>query len=285
MKLCWFDDHRLGVVEDRQVRDATLALDLIPSCRPPMPQCDLVLRDLDRLKPAISSAAASSNAIPLADTKLLSPVANPNKLIAAPVNYQKHLQEARNLEAIHHGNYVQEIVSAGLFLKAPSSLIGQSEPVRLRHPHRRTDHEIELAVIIGKTAANVPESEALNYVAGYSVGLDMTLRGPEERSFRKSIDTYSVLGPWMVTCDELPDPTGLDLSLAVNGEIRQRANTCDLIMSVAQLIAFATSFYTLEPGDVLFTGTPEGVGPVRPGDTIMASISGIGSLQVDITGA
>src|SRR5207302_2075817 len=104
------------------------------------------------------------------------------------------------------------------------------------------------------------------HVAGYCIGFDITVRGPEERSLRKSIDGYTVLGPWLVTADEVKDPAALDLELKVNGETRQRANTRDLIIPIPELIAFASSFYTLMPGDVLLTGTPEGVGPIGPGD-------------------
>src|SRR5690606_25855861 len=120
---------------------------------------------------------------------------------------------------------------------------------------------------------------------GYTIGLDMTVRGPEERSLRKSIDTYSVLGPWMVTADEIEDATQLDFWLTVNGESRQRANTRDLVLGIPELIEFASAFYTLHEGDVLFTGTPEGVGPVRPGDVIVAHFEGIGEMRVDVRSA
>jgi 2,4-didehydro-3-deoxy-L-rhamnonate hydrolase len=148
----------------------------------------------------------------------------------------------------------------------------------IRHPERRTDHEIELAVVIGKRADRVPPHRAFEYVTGYCIGLDITVRGPEERSLRKSIDTYTVLGPWLVTTDELVDPSQLSLKLWVNGELRQNANTRDLIIDVPGLIAFGTQFYSLMPGDVLLTGTPEGVGSIRPGDVLRSEIAGIGEM-------
>ena len=110
--------------------------------------------------------------------------------------------------------------------------------------------------------------------------MDITLRGPEERSLRKSIDSYSVLGPWLVTADELSDPSDLELSISVNGELRQKASTRDLILGVPELVAFASTFYTLYPGDLLFTGTPEGVGAVKPGDRMVAQIEDIGQMTV-----
>ena len=120
------------------------------------------------------------------------------------------------------------------------------------------------------------------HVAGYTVALDMTLRGTEFQCFRKSIDSYSVLGPWMVTADEIADPNQLDLWITVNGEMRQQSNTRHLVYDIARLIEFASSFYTLEPGDVIMTGTPEGVGPVRPGDLLEAGVAQVGSFKIRI---
>ncbi len=221
----------------------------------------------------------------MSSVRLLSPIANPGKIVAAPVNYKKHLEEAQADPQIHHQQQVEEIQRVGLFLKATSSVVGPSEGVAIRHPDRRTDHEIELAAVIGKRADRVSADNALDHVAGYCIGLDITVRGPEERSLRKSIDTYTVLGPWFVTADELPDPSALDLLLTVNGETRQKANTRDLIISVPELIVFASSYYTLMPGDVLLTGTPEGVGPIQPGDVMDVSIARIGRMEVRVRAA
>jgi 2-keto-4-pentenoate hydratase/2-oxohepta-3-ene-1,7-dioic acid hydratase in catechol pathway len=110
----------------------------------------------------------------------------------------------------------------------------------------------------------------------------MTIRGPEERSMRKSPDSYTVLGPWLVTADEIPDPGNLEISIAVNGAVKQKANTREFILGVPELIAWASSFYTLHPGDVLLTGTPQGVGPVRPGDVMEASLERVGSMRVEV---
>lgn len=282
MKLCRFNDNRLGLVEGNEIKDVTAALDVLPAARYPFPTTDLLITHLPEIQKAALAAAKGAKSVPLSEAKLLSPVANPGKLVAAPVNYKKHLDEARTDPQIHHQNQVAEIQRVGLFLKANSSLAGASDVIPIRHPDRRTDHEIELVAVIGTKANRVKREDALKYVAGYCIGLDITVRGPEERSLRKSIDGYSVLGPYLVTADELSDPTNLDLKLTVNGEPRQIANTRDLIIGVPELIEFATSFYTLYPGDVLFTGTPEGVGPIKPGDTIDASITHLGSIQVKV---
>ena len=282
MQICRFNDNRLGLVDGEAVKDVTAALDVLPAARYPLPTHDLMITNLPRLREAIAAAAKTARTIALKECTLLSPVANPGKIVAAPVNYKKHLDEARADPQIHHQNQVAEIQRVGLFLKATSSLEGPSKTIRIRHPERRTDHEIELAAIIGTRADRVTREEALSHVAGYCIGFDITVRGPEERSLRKSIDGYTVLGPWLTTADSVVDPTNLDLLLTVNGEVRQKANTRDLIIGIADLIVFASSFYTLMPGDVLLTGTPEGVGPVVPGDTLDASISGLGSMQVKV---
>lgn len=285
MKICRFGDNRLGLVEGSQVFDVTPALDLLAPRRYPFPAHDELIANLPAIRGRIGELKPAAPALPLDQVKLLSPVANPGKIVAAPVNYQKHLKEVLGDPEIHHDNQISRIERAGLFLKAVSSLVGPSEGVALRKLDRRNDHEVELAVVIGRTASNVPRAEALDYVAGYCIGLDITIRGPEERSLRKSPDTYTVLGPWLTTADEVPDPGHLDFWLAVNGETRQRSNTSDLILGVPALIEFATSFYTLHPGDVIITGTPEGVGNIHPGDVMTAEIEGVGSMAVAVRAA
>ena len=278
MRLCRFGGDRLGLVRQDHVVDVTSVCDRLPNFRYPLPKFDPFIAELDSLRDSIQELADSQPGIPIGGVKFESPVANPSKIVAAPVNYRRHLEEARKDPEIHHSNQIAEIERVGLFLKASSSVIGPSEAIMIRHPERRTDHEIELAVVIGKTADRVPRHRAFEYVAGYCLGLDITVRGPEERSLRKSIDTYTVLGPWLVTTDELADPSQLSLKLWVNGELRQNANTRDLIIDVPGLIAFGTQFYSLMPGDVLLTGTPEGVGPIKPGDVLRSEIAGIGEM-------
>jgi len=285
MRLCRFDDDRLGLVTGEEVRDVTAVVERLPARRWPFPKGDPLIAALDELKPAISAEARRATARPLAQVKLLSPVANPSKIVAAPVNYRRHLEEARADAQIHFQKQVEEIQKIGLFLKATSALVGPSEGVALRHLDRRNDHEVELALVIGKPADRVRAADWARYVAGYAIGLDMTIRGPEERSLRKSVDSYCVVGPWLVTSDDLPDPTGLTLSITVNGEPRQKANTRDLVLGLGALVELASSFYTLLPGDIILTGTPEGVGPVRPGDVMEAAIDGIGAMRVAVRAA
>jgi 2-keto-4-pentenoate hydratase/2-oxohepta-3-ene-1,7-dioic acid hydratase in catechol pathway len=285
MLLCRYDNDRLGLVEGESVRDVTSALDILPRHAWPLPRFDPLIANLAAVRQQVDAISAKAPRRPLSEVKLLSPVANPGKILAAPVNYRKHLEESRADPGIHHQKQVEEIQKMGLFLKATSSMVGPGEGVALRHLDRRNDHEVELAVIIGKSGRDIPPARAFEHVAAYCIGLDMTVRGPEERSLRKSVDSFTVLGPWLVTAEAIGDPSALDLRLSVNGEPRQHANTRDLILTIPELIRFATSFYTLHPGDVLLTGTPDGVGPVKPGDRIVAEIQGIGRMEVMVHSA
>jgi 2,4-didehydro-3-deoxy-L-rhamnonate hydrolase len=284
MKICRFGSGRVGILRGVLVHDVTDVATSIGPYRYPLPNYDVFVDRLTELRPALESAADDAEGVPLAQLDLLPPVANPGKLVAAPVNYIKHLQEAQEDAGIHFNQQIKQIQTVGLFLKATSSMVGPSAGVKLRFPDRRTDHELELAAVIGRKADRVTANDALACVAGYCVGLDITVRGPEERSMRKSIDTYSVVGPVMVTGDELGDPSGLNMSLTVNGTLRQQANTRDLVLSLPELIEYASRYYTLAPGDITFTGTPDGVGPIAPGDNIRASIDRIGTIDVAVGG-
>jgi 2-keto-4-pentenoate hydratase/2-oxohepta-3-ene-1,7-dioic acid hydratase in catechol pathway len=287
MKICRYDDDRLGIVQDDEVLDVTKALDAIPEQRWPLAQGDPLILHFGKVLAAAKKLAPKAKRKPLAKVKLLAPVANPGKIIAAPINYNDHIAESIKDPGIAHGrtNIQKGIGDWGLFLKAGSSLIGFGEEIRLRWPERRNDHEVELALVIGKQGNKIPRQRALEHVCAYAIGLDMTVRGPELQCFRKSIDTYSVLGPWLVTADEVGDPNHLDLSITVNGETRQSSNTRYLVYDVERLIEFGSSMYTLHPGDIIMTGTPAGVSPVKPGDTLHAYVEGVGEGDIRIAPA
>jgi len=285
MRLCRFDNDRLGLVRGESVHDVSAALDMLPALRWPLPPGDQLIINLARLKPEIERIAAQAPGRPVASLKLLSPVANPTKIMGAPINYKDHVEESKKDQGIAYGRVLKSIGEFGLFLKANSALVGPSEGVALRFPDRRNDHEAELAVIIGRKGTKIPKAEALTYIAAYAIGLDMTVRGPEVPSFRKSIDTYAVLGPFLVTADEIADPDNLDFELRVGDEVRQKSNTRHLDFGVARLIEFASEFYTLYPGDILMTGTPAGVAAVVPGDVMTVTMQGIGTMQVKVRAA
>ena len=283
MRLCRFDRDRLGLVQGDHLVDVTDLFDLRLSW--PLPAGDWIIRQAVEMGERLGAGSAGRPKIPLVDVRLEAPVANPGKIVGAPINYRAHIAEAHADQGIGFGRTFADLKEHGLFLKASSSLIGPSDEVRLRFPERRSDHEIELVAVIGREASQVPRERALEHVFGYAIGLDMTVRGPEWPVFRKSGDTYAVLGPWVVTADEIPDPNALALSLRVNGELRQSANTAQLIYDVQALIEYASSFYTLHPGDLIYTGTPEGVSQVAPGDVMDCEIETIGRMHVGVAKA
>ena len=282
MKYCRFDDNRIGVVRDDKVHDVTAIVEELPAVRYPYPTGDALVANLGSLRDKMERLADGTEGVPAAGCRFLSPVANPTKIIGTPVNYQAHAEEAKSDAEVNLGARRGGIEDQGLFLKANSALVGPSEGVATRFPDRRTDHEAELGLIIGKTASDIGYDEALDYVAGYAIALDMVVRGSEDRSFRKSVDTYAVLGPWLVTADEIPNPDALAFELTVNGETRQKSNTRLMIMDVRRQIEWASTFYTLHPGDIIMTGTCEGVSRVVPGDVMSLTFEGIGAMDVPV---
>jgi 2,4-didehydro-3-deoxy-L-rhamnonate hydrolase len=292
MRLCRFDNDRLGLVEDDRIFDVSEALSCLPAPAWPYPPGDPLIIHLDRIKEAALQVRHRARSIPLGEAALRSPITSPTKVMAAPANYALHVQIDAQDPGVHHGLHNKQLEGVerpvekfGLFLKASSSIVGPSEGIALKWLDRRNDHEVELAVVIGRTGKNIPAAAASDYVAGYTVGLDMTVRGTEDRSYRKSADSYAVLGPWLTTSDDISDPHKLDIWLTLNGEPRQRSSTGAMTVRIPELIEIASRVYTLHPGDVLLTGSPEGVSQVKPGDRIRAGCDGIGEMTVDVRAA
>ena len=286
MKICRFDDDRIGLVqEDKSVLDVTGALNVLPLMKWPVPLGDAFILNLESITSEMQHLAPDAPSISLSNITLKSPVANPSKIIGAPINYQKHIDESVTDDGIVSSRPISHISDWGMFLKANSALVGSGEGVALRFTEARNDHEMELAVVVGKKGTNISIEEARSYIAGYAIGLDMTTRGKELQSFRKSADTYAVLGPWLVTADEIPDPNNLDLKISVNGEVRQNSNTQELVYNVEKLIEYTSERYTLYPGDIIMTGTPDGVGPVEPGDVMTCELEGVGIMDVNVQAA
>lgn len=292
MKICRFNHDRLGLVEDDKVVDISAALDGMPLPRWPAPNGDWLIANLNGLRNAAALLRNGGRRHALGQVTLHSPIVPPSKVRAAPANYRLHVTRDAADPAVHHGvhNLALEGVERpvekfGLFLKASSSIVGPSDGIRLNWLDRRNDHEVELAVAIGKAGRNIPAEAAMEYVAGYTIGLDITVRGTEDRSFRKSADSYAVLGPWLVTRDEIDDPEALELWLEVNGEERQRSSTGAMTVGIRELIELASAAYTLHPGDVILTGTPEGVGPLVDGDRMRVGCTAIGVMNVEVTAA
>jgi len=287
MKICRFNhkslgENRIGVVRDGTVLDVTAALESLPAYRYPFPLGDQLVANLDSLRPRMEKLADGATGVPAADVAFLSPVANPTKIIGVPQNYEEHAQEATADHGISQGRPRRKMEDQGLFLKANSALIGPSEGVAVRFADRRTDHEAELGMIIGRKGSDIAYDDAMGYVAGFAIAMDMVVRGPEDRSFRKSVDSYAILGPWMVTADEIPQPGNLDFFLSVGGEVRQKNNTRNLILDLPGQIAWASQFYTLHPGDIIMSGTCAGVNRVQPGDVMHLEFDGIGAMDVPV---
>lgn len=281
MRICRFNDDRLGIVAADLVHDVTAMQQQIRANAPYAMQGDPVIKALPEYRDRLLAEATKVPGVPVNSVKLLSPIARPSKVMAAPSNYKSHVAEMGTGHA-PGSKFSGNIAEDGIFLKANSAIVGQSEGIPVRFPERRTDHELELVVIIGKQGTDISFDQALDYIAGYCLGLDMVVRGPQDRSMRKSMDGYAVLGPWMVTAEEVPNVDDVPLSLKVNDELRQQCNSKDLVFSFRKLIEFASSYYTLYPGDVFYSGTTSGVGPVKPGDTITLESPRIGTMIVPV---
>lgn len=286
MKIASFDDHRIGVVKGESVYDVTDELGGALGDWPVM-RVNRLAAQWDTLKEAVAAAAQRVSAKPLSSVHLLAANPAPRQLFAAPANYRKHIGEI-GARSVSKGRSANEI---GFFMKASGSVVGAGGKIELPHSDgRRFDHESELGVIIGHGGRNIARAQAFDHVFGYCNLIDVTMRiepgvGEEERVMRKSFATFTPLGPWIVTKDEVANPQGLVNRLWVNGDLRQNANTSEMIVDIACLIEMISSVVELNPGDVIATGTPEGVGPIKPGDRIDIEVAGLGRLSLPVVRA
>ncbi|HEX2019480.1 MAG TPA: fumarylacetoacetate hydrolase family protein [Aurantimonas sp.] len=235
-------------------------------------------------------AAAGGKRVRLAEVKLLPPAVSPRAAVfCVGKNYHAHAKEF--FGSGFDSSAKEEVPTQPvIFAKAGSCLVGQGDEVKASlDPTATVDYEGELAIVIGKTAHRVAKADAYDYVYGYTICNDVTSRELQKRHNQwligKSLDTFGPLGPWIVTADELGDVRELELTTTINGEVRQQAKVADLIFDIPTLIETLTATMTLQPGDIIATGTPAGVGigskPPRylqPGDRMEVSISGIGTL-------
>jgi 2-keto-4-pentenoate hydratase/2-oxohepta-3-ene-1,7-dioic acid hydratase in catechol pathway len=237
----------------------------------------------------------TSDSLRLSDVKLAAPVERPGKLICLAGNYRDHIKES---------GYVTpeqaDVITQQLFLKPSTAIIGNDDEIVITSNNVRVGWETELAVVIGKRGRNIRASDALEHVFGYTILNDVSERGLnskiENRRQRemdrfldwlggKWFDTFAPCGPWIVTADEVGDPHSLDIQLTINGEVRQQGNTQDMIFSIPDQIAYASTIMTLEPGDIISTGTPAGAGvggsdtSLHDGDELVCEIEKIGTLK------
>ena len=272
MKLARYDGGKIGMIVGDRIIDVSDLVDNDPDQWPPVAMNRLIAHFAQFRR--VLEVAASRSGTPLADAKLLTPVPAASKVIAYPINYHDHgIEMGRETRANN----------MGFFLKPPSSLCAASEAIVLPAIEgRRIEHECELAIIIGKLGRDIARENWAEYVFGYSCLMDIVVRGKEERVARKAYDTFCPVGPWIVTADELGDPSSLRGRLWVNDELRQDANTRDLVVDIPGMIEIASHIMTLEPGDIIAAGTPAGVGPIKHGDKVKIEFEKIGGMTMDV---
>jgi 2-keto-4-pentenoate hydratase/2-oxohepta-3-ene-1,7-dioic acid hydratase in catechol pathway len=278
MKLASYDGGRVGAIVGDTIVDLTDLTRADAAAWPPAAMLRLIA-GYDGLAARIGERAAGGGGRSLAEVRLETPVPWPNKVIAFPANYHAHIAE------MGEGNVISAFTAKGqgFFLKANSSLSGPANPIRVPViAGRETHHECELAIVIGRGGRGISAADAPAHIFGYACLVDVVVRGKEERVMRKSFDSFCPVGPWITTADEVLDFRDIALRLTVNGELRQEANTRDLIVGLPEMIEMASSVMTLMPGDIIATGTPAGVGPIVPGDVLEIEIAGVGRMRLDV---
>jgi 2-keto-4-pentenoate hydratase/2-oxohepta-3-ene-1,7-dioic acid hydratase in catechol pathway len=296
MKLASFkskseDSTRVGLVIDDSILDLSRALGIS--------EMSALIQKFDEVKEVLNDMAerAGKNDVllKLGEVKLVAPVERPGKIICLAGNYSEHITES---------GYVApdatDVITQQLFLKPSSALIGNNDEIRVGRNNVKVGWETELAVIIGKRGRNVPVESAFEHVFGYTIvndvserGLNSTIENRRKREMDRFLDwlagkwfdTFAPCGPWIVTADEVDDPHNLEIKLTINGELRQHGNTRDMIFRIPEQIAYASSIMTLEPGDIISTGTPAGAGiggastSLQHGDALVCEIAQIGTLE------
>jgi 2-keto-4-pentenoate hydratase/2-oxohepta-3-ene-1,7-dioic acid hydratase in catechol pathway len=283
------DELRLGAVEDGIVIDLARAGVMSATME------ELLAEGLDAARAAVDhahgmngEAGAAGLTRKLEDVTVLAPLLRPAKIICVGINYFDHAAEAET----------EPPKEPIIFSKYASSIVGPTDVVELPAVSRRVDWEAELAAVIGRRGKNIPADQAADYIAGYTVANDVSAREwqlakpMKQWLLGKSFDTFLPLGPAIVTADEVADPYALRISCAVNGVTKQDASTSELLFRVPELISYVSQVFTLEPGDLILTGTPDGVGGSRnppeflqDGDVLTTTVEGLGSLENPVRGA
>ncbi|MCA8899745.1 MAG: fumarylacetoacetate hydrolase family protein [Hyphomonas sp.] len=274
MKLATYSDNgsdirKIGIVQGETLTDTGFAGTML----------DLIAQ-WDAQSDAVARAAGAGQGVPLSSVRLRAPVERPGKIWAIGLNYADHIEESK-MEAPTRQVW---------FTKAQTSINGPHDPILIARDAPFVDYEVELVAIIGKRGKHIPADKASEHVFGYCVGNDVTERmwqhaGPQW-SLGKSFDTHAPIGPWITTADEIPDPHALDISCSVNGQKRQSSNTEQLVFDIWQQIEHLSGAMTLEPGDLIFTGTPGGVGAamdprqfLKAGDVVRCEIERLGAIE------
>jgi 2-keto-4-pentenoate hydratase/2-oxohepta-3-ene-1,7-dioic acid hydratase in catechol pathway len=276
MKVAVFDSGsgpRIGVVAGGTIRASSFTGSMT----------DLIAR-WDEMKLVVEQSAATGEQYRLSEVQLLAPVKRPGKIFAIGLNYADHIAESK----------MQTPANQVWFTKAVTSINGPYDPIEIAKSGPYVDYEVELVAVIGKRGRNIAMDDAAAHIFGYCVGNDVTERRWQHRtpqwSLGKSFDTHAPIGPWITTTDEISDPHNLALRCIVNGETRQSSDTKNLVFNIWEQIEHLSQAMTLEPGDLIFTGTPGGVGAamdprqfLKPGDVVRCEIDGLGAIQGTMT--
>lgn len=279
MKLTFFDDYQLGIITGDQIVEISRVSKQIEHSTPQQLMNEVIAQFSD-LEPELEKALRSNQGIPISQVRIRPPLPRPGKIICAAVNY------------LEFGTRPPSPLEA--FIKSSNSVIGNGDTVELPNiPATIFHHEAELAVVIGKLAKNVTAAQSMDYVFGYTNFMDVSARGfaplgPGRMSFFmiKSSDTFGPMGPCIVSKDEIDDPHNLHVKLWNKGEIRHDFNTSDMSNRIPELIEYCSSITSLEPGDIISTGTNhQGIGAIQDGDQLLMEIKEIGQLEVNVTDA
>jgi 2,4-diketo-3-deoxy-L-fuconate hydrolase len=288
MKICRYNEGLPGLIEGEAVYPITF-----PVANPPATQgasmADLVGAMADQaLAQDIRASARRGQSIPLASARLLPPIDNPPAIWAAAANYRAHQTEmTERVGAYDRSKLSADDLMAEIFLKPSSSIVGPGGTVILPSMANHVDFECELCAVIGRSAKNVSREDALDYVFGYTMCWDISVRdpwgrNPNTRNIRKGFDTFCGVGPWFVTRDEIADPQDLRIEVEQNGRTVMQAHTGGMVNSLRELIRFLSSVTTLKPGTLITTGTPAGVSQLAAGDHLKGSIDTIGAMELNV---
>jgi 2-keto-4-pentenoate hydratase/2-oxohepta-3-ene-1,7-dioic acid hydratase in catechol pathway len=270
---------KLATYDDGGIKTGIVVGDMIIETGFDGTMIDLIAR-WDEVRPQIEARAGSGEGKPLASVKLCAPVLKPAKIWAIGLNYADHIEESK----------VASPERQVWFTKAQTSINGPTEPILIAKGTFTADYEVELVAVIGKPGKHIPADRAHEHVFGYCVGNDVTERmwqhATPQWSLGKSFDTHAPIGPWITTADEVGDPHALDLRCSVNGDVRQNSNTKHLVFNIWDQIAHLSTGITLEPGDLIFTGTPGGIGAamdprqfLKAGDVVRCEIEKLGAIE------
>ena len=273
MKIAFFNDYRMGIVVESNIVDVTEVVGDIPHLSP-SDQLNGLIEQFPQYKTKLEEASKGSG-VPLSEVSIRPPHPRPNNIVAMAVNYMEDgtRDEPAPINAVH---------------KSSNSVIGDNDTIVIPDvPASIFEHEAELALVIGKRATQVKQEDAYDYIFGYLNFIDVSARGllPPGNTFyqMKSRDTFAPMGPWIVTADEISDPQSLPIKLWVNGELKQNFNSDDMAHKIPRIIEWVTSIHTLEPGDIVATGTNHrGLSALMDGDKVEMEIDGLGILHLGV---